>query len=103
MQHNRHEAAKKALARVRGTTVEAQDPYVEHDYQEIYESIELEAKLGKGTWVETFGPRLRKRTVLGMLLQLLQQWTGANYFFYVRSFVFGSLQLWLSGLLRTPD
>jgi SP family sugar:H+ symporter-like MFS transporter len=84
MQHNRPEDAKKALARVRGTTVEAQDPYVEHDFLEIQESIELEAKLGKGTWADTLGPRLRKRTILGILLQALQQLTGANYFFYVR-------------------
>lgn len=85
MQKGKHDQAKAALAVVRGTTVDAHDPYVEHDYNEILESIQLEEKLGKGTWPEVFGPRLRKRTVLGMVLQMFQQLTGANYFFYVRS------------------
>lgn len=49
------------------------DTFVEHDHAEIRESIEVENELGKGTWAETFGRRLRKRTILGMLLQMFQQ------------------------------
>lgn len=78
MQHDKHDEARNALCRVRGISADAGDPFVEHDYQEIYESIQLEHKLGKGSWADVFGPRLRKRTILGMLLQMFQQLTGAN-------------------------
>lgn len=73
MKRGRYNDARRSLCRVRGVTVNEHDTFVEHDHAEIRESIEVENELGKGTWAETFGRRLRKRTILGMLLQMFQQ------------------------------
>lgn len=48
--------------------------------------IERQSK-EKAGWMECFSPRRKQlyRTLLCMTLQMFQQLTGANYFFYVRS------------------
>lgn len=48
--------------------------------------IERQSK-EKAGWMECFNPRRKQlyRTLLCMTLQMFQQLTGANYFFYVRS------------------
>ena len=47
-------------------------------------AIEQESK-EKAGWMECFNPRRKQlyRTLLCMTLQMFQQLTGANYFFYV--------------------
>jgi SP family sugar:H+ symporter-like MFS transporter len=49
----------------------------------------MEATRGDHPWYETFtGPRMFYRVVLAMTLQMLQQLTGANYFFYYGTSIF---------------
>ncbi|KAI9664595.1 MAG: hexose transporter hxt1 [Bathelium mastoideum] len=63
---------------------------VRREMREIQEKFEAEsAGGGKHTWWEVFtGPRMAYRTLLGMTLQMLQQLTGANFFFYYGTTIF---------------
>lgn len=81
--HGRYDEAREAVARVRGKTAAERDPYVEAEFAEIVEAAQ-EEKTNKATWIETFRPENKTlyRTLLGMTLQMGQQLTGANYFFY---------------------
>jgi len=53
---------------------------VEADLLELKEESEEEQRIGVASWGELFGSknRLRYRVLLGMSLQLLQQWCGIN-------------------------
>jgi SP family sugar:H+ symporter-like MFS transporter len=57
---------------------------VQREIREIEMKMEAErAGGGSHPWYEIFtGPRMGYRTLLGITLQMLQQLTGANYFFY---------------------
>jgi len=90
----RREEALHSLARVRGTSID--DPLVYADMNEIITAQEKLRKAGNGSWAECFvgyagGRRIAYRTFLGMMLQALQQLTGANYFFYYGATVFQSV------------
>ena len=61
------------------------------------ESREMEQKLneeeagGDRPWYEIFtGPRMAYRTLLGIALMSFQQLTGANFFFYYGTVIFGA-------------
>ena len=62
---------------------------------EIQEQLDAEkgSRGGWHGWIEMFqGPRMMYRIILGVVLQALQQLTGANYFFYyVRLATVGSV------------
>lgn len=86
----RWEEARMALARLRGMKTNPEHELVRDDFKEMEEQILQQNSAGQGTWMECFTgqpsgiPRLVYRTLLGCALQFLQQWTGVNYFFYVR-------------------
>lgn len=53
---------------------------VQREFGEIKEKHDLEVSLGKRPWIELItGPRMAYRTALGIVLQALQQLTGANF------------------------
>lgn len=81
--NGRYDEAREAVARVRGKTVAEKDPYAEAEYYEIIQAAQAEADHAV-TWTEVFRPENKAlyRTILGMVLQMGQQLTGANYFFY---------------------
>jgi hypothetical protein len=55
-------------------------PLIVNETQEIQDI--MEATQGDHPWYEAFtGPRMFYRVALAMSLQMLQQLTGANYFF----------------------
>lgn len=61
-----------------------------NEISEIQEQLEAESGSRGGIhgWVEMFqAPRMPYRIVLGVVLQALQQLTGANYFFYYVSII----------------
>ncbi|KAL7412779.1 general substrate transporter [Mrakia frigida] len=91
MQRGKFDEARESLARVRGVRVSDHDRYVEFDFDEIAEGVALDEKEGAGTYGDCFSPRLLKRTLLGMALQMFQQLTGANYFFYYGSTIFNGV------------
>lgn len=83
----RAETAKRTMSKLYG--VPENHRVIVHELLEIQEQQEAE-KGGKGGWhgwIEMFqAPRMPYRIALGVVLQALQQLTGANYFFYYVSF-----------------
>jgi SP family sugar:H+ symporter-like MFS transporter len=92
----RWEEARMSLARLRGKKDDPNDEFVNDDFKEMQQSIAEQGEAGQGTWMECFTgqpsniPRLAYRTLLGLALQFLQQWTGVNYFFYYGATIFQS-------------
>ncbi|PHH59263.1 hypothetical protein CDD81_3520 [Ophiocordyceps australis] len=89
------EAARYSLARLRGLTDNAEHDLIEDDINEMRDVLDREALAGKGSWVECFRnrPGSRRtvyRTLLGISIHFMQQWTGVNYFFYYGGDVFKS-------------
>ncbi|CAN8099992.1 unnamed protein product [Discula destructiva] len=99
---------RSAVARLRGFKDDTTNRAVEEELQEMAAVLEQEARLGEGGWLECFtgaAPgngsssssisihKLRYRTVLGVAIHFLQQWTGANYFFYYGSTIFSAAGL----------
>ncbi|KAF2817144.1 MFS monosaccharide transporter-like protein [Mytilinidion resinicola] len=83
------EKAKQTMSHVYG--VPENHWSVHHELEEI--RIKLEAESEKGSsfheWYSMFkAPKMFYRIALGMLLQMFQQLTGANYFFYYGVTVF---------------
>jgi SP family sugar:H+ symporter-like MFS transporter len=63
------------------------------------EVLALERQSGTASWFECFSsgskvPKTRYRTLLGMGIHFLQQWTGINYFFYYGTSIFESAQIY---------
>ncbi|TDZ20001.1 High-affinity fructose transporter ght6 [Colletotrichum orbiculare MAFF 240422] len=89
------EGARMAMARLRGMKSDPHNELVETDLQEMFKVLEEETKTGSGTWAECFTgssgiPKTVYRTLLGMSIHFLQQWTGVNYFFYYGATIFES-------------
>jgi SP family sugar:H+ symporter-like MFS transporter len=86
---DRWEEARMSMARFRGLKHDPNNQLIEDDFGEMYDSIQQQKSAGVGSWLECFTgssgkPRVVYRTLLGLGVQFLQQWTGVNYFFYVR-------------------
>ena len=80
----RIEEARRTLMRVYGAPA---NHYAVHlQMEEIGSKLRAESQVQKGAMqglLDMFkGPRMSYRIALGMLLQMFQQLTGANYFFY---------------------
>ncbi|CCF34994.1 hypothetical protein CH063_06868 [Colletotrichum higginsianum] len=89
------EGSRMALARLRGLKDDPHCDLVEKDLQEMFKVIEEESKTGYGTWAECFTgssgiPKTVYRTLLGISLHFIQQWTGVNFFFYYGATIFES-------------
>ena len=88
--------AECSIARSYG--IEAANEHTNHFIQTevtlIANQVEMEKSLNAG-WIACFNPTSKTvyRTLLGMLLQCLQQLTAANYFFYYGATVFQSVGL----------
>lgn len=88
--HGRVEVAKRTMSKLYG--VPENHRVIVHEALEIQDQLEAEqgSRGGIYGWVEMFqAPRMPYRIVLGIVLQALQQLTGANYFFY-----YVSIPLW---------
>lgn len=83
--------AAKALARVRGQPVDSE--YIQDELAEIIANHEYEMSIVPqtsylGSWMSCFEGKLSnpasnvRRTVLGILMQMMQQLTGINFIFY---------------------
>ncbi|KAK9417994.1 putative Major facilitator superfamily (MFS) profile domain-containing protein [Seiridium unicorne] len=91
----RIEEAKKTLMRVYGAPA---NHYAIHiQMEEIRTKLQAET-VDEGGPIKSMlnmfrGPRMSYRIVIGMLLQMFQQLTGANYFFYYGTTIFKSVQI----------
>ncbi|KAK7964436.1 hypothetical protein PG988_011410 [Apiospora saccharicola] len=91
----RIEEARRTLMRVYGAPA---NHYAVHlQMEEIGTKLRAESKVKKGfvkEFVDMFkGPRMAYRIALGVGLQMFQQLTGANYFFYYGTTIFQSVQI----------
>jgi SP family sugar:H+ symporter-like MFS transporter len=90
----RIEHARESLARVRGIGKHEAHEHriVKAEAEGIQSQVEYERNIQAG-WLTCFKPKdkILYRTLLGMTLQMLQQLTGANYFFYYGATVFKSV------------
>lgn len=81
--NGRTETAKKTMSKLYG--VPQNHRVIVHELLEVQEQQEAEkgSKGGWHGWIEMFqAPRMPYRIALGVVLQMFQQLTGANYFFY---------------------
>jgi hypothetical protein len=108
---HRIEEAEYSLARARGLSKETGKTHatIQRELEEIRLAVEREERM-KGGWIDCFKPANKTlyRTLLGwffefvavaqiftfskgMTLQMFQQLTGANYFFYYGATIFKSV------------
>jgi SP family sugar:H+ symporter-like MFS transporter len=73
------EGARTSMARLRGLKHDPKHPLVERDMKEMYDSLEVQNRVGVGSWVECFTgstkatPKVAYRTLLGVAIHFLQQ------------------------------
>jgi SP family sugar:H+ symporter-like MFS transporter len=76
----RTEEARRVIAEVNGAPVD--DSVVAEQLDELVVAIRAENEGGAATWAECFSSRnmLWKRTLIGMMLQFIQQLNGQNFY-----------------------
>lgn len=89
------EGARLSLARLRGKKNDPTNASIENDLGDMRQTMEKETQAGKGSWLECFcvstsTPKVLYRTLLGIGIHFLQQWSGINFFFYYGATVFQS-------------
>lgn len=85
--HGKIDRAKRTLTKLYG--VPENHRVIVHEFLEIKEQFEQEQAQPDVSWYEMFSaPKMARRILLGVVLQALQQLTGANYFFYYGTTVF---------------
>ena len=85
----RVEEARTTMAKFYGVSENHRE--IRREIREIKEKHDFEVSRGKRPWIELItGPRMAYRTTLGIVLQALQQLTGANFFFYYGTTIFTS-------------
>ncbi|EKD12938.1 uncharacterized protein L3040_005796 [Drepanopeziza brunnea f. sp. 'multigermtubi'] len=88
--HGRADRARTTMSQFYGLS--EHHPLIESETAEI-EKV-MQATAGDHPWYEALtGPRMLYRVALAMALQMLQQLTGANYFFYYGTTVFSGVGL----------
>ncbi|KAI7858087.1 sugar transporter, partial [Circinella umbellata] len=86
----RYDEALTTLAKLYGGG-DSNDPYVRQEYDEIMEQIRFEDEKAVKTYAELFRNKsIRKRVILGMGIQTMQQWIGINAVLYYAPFIFQS-------------
>lgn len=95
LRQGRDEEAKKSIQRVKRVPYGTENRDVTQMFNEQKDAIDYERKVGKAGWLDCFRPQNKTlyRTILGMTLQMFQQLTGANYFFYYGATVFQGVGL----------
>ncbi|OKL57309.1 hypothetical protein UA08_07493 [Talaromyces atroroseus] len=88
----RVEESKRTMIKLYG--VPENHRLVAEEIQDMKEKLDEEKTAGKASVFEIFtGPRMFYRTMLGIVLQSLQQLTGANFIFYYGNTIFASTGL----------
>lgn len=82
VKQGRYDDAKRSLGKLRGQPVESD--YIKYELNELIANYDYETKHMRSSWIDCFtggwtpSGNLR-RVVLGMALQMMQQWTGVNF------------------------
>ncbi|CEL05132.1 general substrate transporter [Aspergillus pseudodeflectus] len=80
IKQDNHEAATKALARLR--RLDVNDPALVEELAEIQANHEYEMSVGKASYLEILRGSVGKRLATGCAVQALQQLAGVNFIFY---------------------
>lgn len=80
VERGREDEAQKVIAKVNSWELDAPETKAEVD--DIRSAIEQERKVGTASWSELLKDGIINRVVLGIMLQLWQQWTGVNAIMY---------------------
>ncbi|MBS3776971.1 MAG: sugar porter family MFS transporter [Bacteroidales bacterium] len=83
----KHSAAESVLSRI-GT-----ESYVQREIAEIRESLNHIRTKAEDTVKSLFKPGLRKLLVIGIVLAVLQQWSGINVVFFYAPDIFKSIEV----------
>ena len=89
---NRHEAARRSLVRMRRASK------VDDELKEIIDSIEAERLANHLGWMDLFKSYMRRRLIIGVLIQCFQQLTGINVIMYYAPTIFTSIASGMSNL-----
>ncbi|KAJ6172066.1 Low-affinity glucose transporter HXT1 [Penicillium chermesinum] len=90
--HGRTEEAREVMAKLYGVPLNHR--VVAQEMNDMKQKLEEETNAGVAPWYEIFtGPRMFYRTMLGIVLQSLQQLTGANFIFYYGTSIFQGVGL----------
>ncbi|KAJ5493821.1 Major facilitator superfamily domain general substrate transporter [Penicillium fimorum] len=85
--NGKKDKAKRTLAKIYGIPHNHRSLHLEFD--EIRQKHEEEKRNGTVSWIQLFRtPTMGYRVAVGVMLQALQQLTGANYFFYYGTTIF---------------
>lgn len=85
--HGKVDQAVRNLAKIYG--IPPNHRSLAREFEEIKQKYDEEHARGKITWaILLHAPRMKYRILVGVLLQALQQLTGANYFFYYGTTIF---------------
>ncbi|KAI1866997.1 hypothetical protein JX265_007573 [Neoarthrinium moseri] len=87
----RIDQAKQTLMRVYGAPANHYAIHVQ--LEEIASKLRAETQAKSGIFEMFKAPRMTYRIILGVLLQMFQQLTGANFFFYYGTTIFASVQI----------
>ncbi|AJV62337.1 Gal2p [Saccharomyces cerevisiae YJM1417] len=90
---NKVEDAKRSIAK--SNKVSPEDPAVQAELDLIMAGIEAEKLAGNASWGELFSTKTKvfQRLLMGVFVQMFQQLTGNNYFFYYGTVIFKSVGL----------
>jgi len=88
---NRLDAAAKSLSTLRGQPVDSH--YVKEELAELVANYKYEMTHMQAGWKDCFTGGFKpssnlRRVLLGVVLQMMQQWTGVNFIFYYGSTFF---------------
>ena len=93
VQQNKVDDARKTLAKL--NNVSEDDPLLQRELDTLVYSIEAEKLVQKGSYKDLFSTKTKvlQRLLNGIVLQSLQQLTGANYFLYYGTLLFKTVGL----------
>lgn len=90
--NGRFEEAREVMCKLYG--VPSNHRCIAQEMQDMKDKFDEEQGAGDVAWHEIFtGPRMCYRTILGVVLQSLQQLTGANFIFYFGNSIFSTIGL----------
>ncbi|KAL7272641.1 hexose transporter hxt5 [Rhizina undulata] len=91
--HDRVEECHAAIRFIAGQKNRDNKHYMEAEFADIEFQVREAAAVGKANFFSSFSPNGKAlyRTLLGFTLQMFQQLTGANYFFYYGASIFQSV------------
>lgn len=93
IEKNMIDEARDAIAKV--NKMDPESDFVKNEIEVLVNAIQIEENIGNASWGELFTgkPKIFYRLFVGVMMQMLQQLTGDNFFFYYGTSIFKSIGL----------